>query len=177
MNNRQSTFDRQLDSGHLGRFGSQVGYFEINVGDSKIKRNGVMLNGGSKSRRNTIATLWKVTNVLDKSRRLCLRSWSLQVLRLGSQCHVSAGLFYPLSSWLSKLYSLLFSLVLLNCRGKNGAGHFLPKDTYSPKRPKQEEKKHDWQINSHKDQGYKRPLNNLFREVNCDGFQLCVASS
>ena len=26
VNNRQSTFDRQLDSGHLGRFGSQVGY-------------------------------------------------------------------------------------------------------------------------------------------------------
>ena len=30
VNNRQSTFDRQLDSGHLGRFGSQVCYFEIN---------------------------------------------------------------------------------------------------------------------------------------------------
>ena len=30
VSNRQSTFDRQLDSGHLGRFGSQVCQIEIN---------------------------------------------------------------------------------------------------------------------------------------------------
>ena len=78
VSNRQSTFDRQLDSGHLGRFGSQVGYFEINYRyfkDNSI--NSMKLNGDSKIMHNTMATLWKVTNVLDKSRRLCLRSWSL----------------------------------------------------------------------------------------------------
>ena len=37
VSNRQSTFDRQLDSGHLGRFGSQVCYIEIN--ENKTKAN------------------------------------------------------------------------------------------------------------------------------------------
>ena len=48
VNNRQSTFDRQLDSGHLGRFGSQVCYFEINDSDSKNNSNSMMLNADSK---------------------------------------------------------------------------------------------------------------------------------
>ena len=43
VNNRQSTFDRQLDSGHLGRFGSQVCYFEINDSDSKKNSNSMMV--------------------------------------------------------------------------------------------------------------------------------------
>ena len=51
----------------------------INDGDSKINSNSIMLNDDSKIMHNAI--LWQVTNVLDKSRRLCLRSWSLQVLR------------------------------------------------------------------------------------------------
>ena len=78
VNNRQSTFDRQLDSGHLGRFGSQVCYCKINYRYLKNNRiNSMKLNGDSKIMHNTMATLWKVTNVLDKSRRLYLRSWSL----------------------------------------------------------------------------------------------------
>ena len=43
VSNRQSTFDRQLDSGHLGRFGSQVCYFEINDSDSKKNSNIMMV--------------------------------------------------------------------------------------------------------------------------------------
>ena len=54
MNNRQSTFDRQLDSGHLGRFGSQVGYFEINEGDSKNNSNRMMLTSDSKIMHNAV---------------------------------------------------------------------------------------------------------------------------